>query len=97
MISGFTFQSGCAFCTLIAARITACGLHLCDLRVGDSQTASTVTHHRVELMQGVDNALDRLNGLVLCVSQLLDILFLSRYELMKRRIQETDGDRAALQ
>ena len=37
------------------------------------------------------------NGLVLCVSQLLDILLLSRYELMKRRIQETDRYRAALQ
>ena len=72
-------------------------LHLCDLRVGDSQTAATMSHHRVELMQGVDDILDRLNGLVLCVCQLLDILFLSRYELMKRRIQETDRNRASLQ
>ena len=44
--------------------MTALCLHLCDLRVGNSQTAATVTHHRVELMQGVDNVLDRLNGLV---------------------------------
>ena len=97
MISGL--DAPVWMCLLYIDRRTDDGLclHLCDLRIGDSQTAATVTHHRVELMQGVDNALDRLYGLVLCVSQLLDILLLSRYELMKRRIQETDGDRAALQ
>ena len=37
--------------TLMAALITARGLHFSDFRIGNSQTAATVTHHRVELMQ----------------------------------------------
>ena len=56
-----------------------------------------MTHHRVELMQGSDDGLDRLNGLALCLSQLLNVSFLGRNELMQRRIQETDGNRVALQ
>ena len=35
--------------------------------------------------------------LALCFCQFLNIRFLSRNELMKRRIQETDGNRVALQ
>ena len=56
-----------------------------------------MTHHRVELMQTSDDCFDLLNRFALCVSQFLDVLFLSRNELMKRRIQETDGNRVAFQ
>ena len=31
------------------------GLHLGDLRIGDGQTAAAVAHHRVELVQAVDD------------------------------------------
>ena len=82
---------------MIAALITARGLHLSDLRVGNSQTAATVTHHRVELVQGSDDVLDGLNGLALSLSKLLDVSFLGRNELMQRRIQETNGYRTALE
>ena len=73
------------------------GLHLGNLRIGNCQTASTVTHHRVELMERIDDRLDLLNSLALCVSQFLDVLFLSGNELMKRRIQETDRNRVSFQ
>ena len=73
------------------------GLHLRNLRIGHCQTASAVAHHRVELMQAVDDRLDLLYSLALRVSQLLDVLFLCRNELMQRRIQETDGNRVAFQ
>ena len=56
-----------------------------------------MTHHRVELVQRSDDCLDLLNGLALSVSQLLDVLFFSRNEFVERRIQETDGNRAAFQ
>ena len=58
------------------------GLHNSDLRIGNSQTASAVTHHRVELMQGLADCFDFCNGLAFCLSQLLDVLFLGRNELM---------------
>src|SRR5699024_9526828 len=40
-------------------------LHLRDLRICYCQTASTVTHHRVELVQAVDDRLDLLYSLAL--------------------------------
>ena len=58
------------------------GLHHSDLRVGNSQTAATMTHHRVELMQGLADCLNLCNGLTFCLSQLLNVSFLSRNELM---------------
>ena len=53
-------------------------LHLRDLRICYCQTASTMTHHRVELVQAVDDRLDLLYSLALSVSQFLDVLFLCR-------------------
>ena len=41
-------------------------------------------------MERIDDRLDLINSLALCVSQFLDVLFFSGNELMKRRIQETD-------
>ena len=72
------------------------GLHLGDLRIGDIQTDSAMSHHRVELMQRIDDGLDGADTLMLCLSQLHDILFLGRNKLMQRRIQETDRDRRSL-
>ena len=72
------------------------GLHLSDLRVGNGETAASVTHHRVELMERADDGLDVLNALALGISQLLDLLLCGRNELVKRRIQETDGNGVTL-
>ena len=73
------------------------GLHLGNLRVGDSQTAAAVAHHGVELMERVADSLDLLHRLALGVSQLLDIFLFRGNELMERRIQEADGNWIALQ
>ena len=70
-------------------------LHNSNLRIGYGQTASTMSHHRVELFQALDDRLDVLYGFALGVSQFLDIFFCLRNELMQRRIQETDGYRVA--
>jgi len=72
-------------------------LHLSDLRIGNSQTAATMSHHWVELMKCIADSFDLFNSLALCVSQFLNIFFLSRNELMQRRIQETDGNWVAFQ
>ena len=72
-------------------------LHLCNLRIRYSKTASSVTHHRVELMQRSDNVLDILHRLALCVCELLDVCFLCRNELMERRIKESDCNRISFQ
>src|SRR5699024_5736948 len=49
------------------------------------------------LVQAVDDRFDLINCLALSVSQLLDVLFLCRNELVKRRIKETDRNRVALE
>ena len=71
------------------------GLHNCDLRIGYGQTASSVTHHRVELVETGNDGLDLLNGLAHLLCKRLDLRLRGRNELMKRRIQETDGNRVA--
>ena len=72
-------------------------LHLRDFRIGNCKTASTMPHHRVELVQTVDDRFNLLYSLALSVSQFLNVLFLCRNELMQRRIQETDRYRVAFQ
>ena len=72
------------------------GLHNGNFRISNGKTQSSVSHHRVKLVQGSDNVLNLLNSLVLCLSELLDFLFLLRYELVERRIQETDGNGVTL-
>ena len=75
---------------------SAC-LHLSNLWICYCKTASTVSHHWVELMKAVDDCLDLLYSLALSVSQFLDVLFLCRNELMKRWIKETDSNRVTFQ
>ena len=70
------------------------GLHLSDLRVGDSQTAAAVTHHRVELMQAVDHVVQLFHADLQILGQIHDLLFLGGQELVQRRIQVTHGHRA---
>ena len=73
------------------------GLHLGDLRIGDSQTAAAVAHHRVELMQRGDDVLELGDADVQLFGDLGDVLFLRRQELVQRGIQEADGHRTALE
>src|SRR5699024_2087595 len=72
-------------------------LHLCNFRISNCKTASTMTHHRVELVQAVDDCFDLLYSLALSFCKFLDIFFLCWNELMKRRIQETDCYRVTFQ
>ena len=68
------------------------GLHDGDLGIGDGETAAAVTHHGVELVQVGDDLLDLCNRLALCLCKRLNICFLGGNKLVKRRIQETNGD-----
>ena len=72
-------------------------LHSSDLGVSDGQTAAAVTHHRVELVEVCDDLLDVLDGLALSFGHSFDVSFFGGYEFVKRRIQETDGDRVSAQ
>ena len=72
------------------------GLHLGNLRIGNSQTAAAVTHHGVELMQLIDHHLDLFNGLAFGFGEGCNVLFFRRDKLVQRGIQEADGNRIAL-
>ena len=54
-----------------------------------------MTHHRVELVEGSNNSLDCFNALALSLCKSFNVGFLGGNELMKRRIKEADGNRAA--
>ncbi len=71
------------------------GLHLSDLRECDCKAAAAVTHHRVELMQGVAASLDVSYSQAHFLGQCSNVFLSSGNELMQRRIQETDRDRSA--
>ena len=71
------------------------GLHLRNFGIRNCKAAAAMAHHRVELVQAGDDTLDLLDGLALCSGELFDIRLLGRNELMQRRIEETDRDRAA--
>ena len=58
------------------------GLHGCDLRVGNSQTAATVAHHGVELVQRSNHVLQVIKGHAHIGSQLLDVLVLGGQTLL---------------
>ena len=55
-----------------------------------------MTHHWVELMQGITGSLYFLNGQVHILSQCCDIFRIGRNELMQRRIQVTNCHRTSL-
>ena len=56
-----------------------------------------MSHHRVELMKRSDDSLDLLYSFALSICKFLDVSFICRNELMKRRIQETDSNRVTFQ
>mgnify|MGYP005779409487 CR=1 FL=1 len=67
-------------------------LHDGDLGIGDGETAAAVTHHGVELVQVGNDLLDLRDSLLLRLCERLDICLVRGNELVKRRIEETDGD-----
>ncbi len=71
-------------------------LHFGDFRIGNGETASAVTHHRVELVQRADDSLDFLDGDVHFLAQSLNVIFFGREELVKRRVEEANGYGVAL-
>ena len=70
------------------------GLHLGDFGVGDGQAAAAVAHHRVELMQALDDVGQFLGGHAHILGKLGDIFRLGGQELMQRRVEVADGHRA---
>ena len=71
-------------------------LHLGDLREGDVQTAAAVAHHGVELMQRGNDLIQMLDAQAHFCGQICDILRIGRDELVQGRVEQADGDRAAL-
>mgnify|MGYP006983815582 CR=1 FL=1 len=72
-------------------------LHDGDLRVRHAEAAATVAHHRVELVEGIDDLLDAADRLVRRLREKRDLVLGVRHELVERRVEEADGDRAALE
>ncbi len=69
------------------------GLHFSDFRIGNSQTAATVTHHGVGLVESGDLLLHLIHGVAQVLGQLFDFLghVQMGHELVERRIQITNG------
>mmetsp|Transcript_14005 Transcript_14005/g.25017 ORF Transcript_14005/g.25017 Transcript_14005/m.25017 type:complete len:307 (-) Transcript_14005:2031-2951(-) len=72
-------------------------LHIIDLRVGDTQAASTVTKHGVSLDQRLNPSLHLLKRDLQgsCKQLGLSTVRLVGHKLVKRRVEETDSDRSA--
>ncbi len=73
------------------------GLHNRDFGISNRKTASSVTHHRVELVQAVAENLDFGHGFAFCFCKCFDVFFFRRNEFVKRRVQETNGNRHTLE
>ena len=75
------------------------GLHLGDFGVGHGQTAATVTHHGVGLVEGCNLVDDLVLGHAKILGQLFDFLGHVQvgHKLMQRRIQVADGHGTAFQ
>ena len=72
-------------------------LHLGDFRIGDAEAAAAVAEHRVELVEFGD-ALDDLLDADADFLREVELLLLGvGQELVKRRIEEADGGREALE
>ena len=57
-------------------------LHASDLRIGDAQAAAAMSHHRIELLEGVDELLNLRDRLVLGLCKQLDLFLRVRHELV---------------
>ena len=73
------------------------GLHNRDFGISDCESASAVTHHGVELVEGNDDCLDFVNGHAHIVRESLDVRFFRGNEFVERRVEETNGDGSAFE
>ena len=73
------------------------GLHLGDLRVGDTEAATTMTQHRIRFMEAVYTLHDGFDFHADAASEVHLLLLGVGQEFMKRRIEEADGGREAFQ
>ena len=73
------------------------GLHDRDFGIGDRETAASVTHHGVELVQTGDDGFDGVDGHIHILGKRLDVGLFGGHELMERRVEEADGDGSALE
>ena len=64
-------------------------LHLCNFRISISQTATTVTQHRVMFTQRLYTLLDILQAYTHCIRHFLLSFQIVRNKLMQRRIEQT--------
>ena len=67
-------------------------LHLCDLRISDTETAATVTEHWVVFRERSNASLDLIDCHAHCSSHFLLTLLIVWYELMERWVEKTDVD-----
>ena len=68
-------------------------LHLCDFGIRISQTATTVTQHRVVFAERFDTLLDILQAYSHCIGHLLLSFQIVRNKFMQRRIEQTYSHR----
>ena len=68
-------------------------LHLSDFRISITQTAATVTQHRVVFAQSLNTLLDVLQANAHGFSHFLLSLQIVGHKLMQRRIEQTNSDR----
>ena len=71
-------------------------LHTGNFRISHRKTAASVSHHGIEFMQAVTGSLYFRDCKVHISCQIFKVFFLCGNEFMKRRIQETDGNRVVL-
>ena len=72
-------------------------LSFSDFRIGDAQSATAVAQHRVGFVQGGDAVGDLFHGQTELGSEVGLRGCVMRNELMKRRIEQTDGGRMTLE
>ena len=72
-------------------------LHDGDFRIRHAETAAAVAHHRVELVERVDDVLDAADRLVHRLREKRDLVLGVRHELVQRRVEEADRHRLALE
>ncbi len=71
-------------------------LGLGNQREGNVQTYATVTHHRVDLVEALAAFLNFLHGNAKVLCKFFLLVFALRYELMERRVKETEHDGLAI-
>ena len=67
-------------------------LHFCNFGISYGKTATSVTHHRVELVQTFYGSLKLFESQAHSLCKVSYLFVLVRYELVERRVKETDSN-----